>query len=314
VTDRAPEGWLDAAACDGLRGWARDPDADVPIDIVFTIDGALFAPGSSAFRTNAGIHRDDVGDHGFSMPVPYGYMDGRDHLVFAYGIGAAGGGSALLSGSPGTLHCDAPPPPFPNGVRRHVTDPTSFAAWRFADSDIVIVDDATLARYPDSDPWPAAPELFAAAGDPAVYLRDVRNGAPARRHVPSPDAMASWRLDWGAIAAVDLAARDTFAPDTEISTRPYLVRGSGPAVYVVDAPPPVIPSTDDASTPPSTSDAGVSFTSDGSMTGARSDGGVVHGVTRPSAGGCSASRASSSTHGVWLWALASALLVLARRR
>ena len=37
--------------------------------------------------------------------------------------------------------------------------------------------------------------------------------------------------------------RDATAADVEISARPYLVQGSGPAVYVIDAPPPVVACT-----------------------------------------------------------------------
>lgn len=311
VTDRPPEGWLDAAACDGLRGWARDPDApDSAIDVVFTIDAPLFAPGSSAFRTTAGVHRDDVGDHGFSMPVPYGFMDGRDHPVYAYGGGAAGGGGAELSGSPGTLHCDRPAAPFSDGVRRHVTDPTSFAAWQFASSDIVVLDDATLAAFPESDPWPAAPELFAAAGDPAVYLRDVRNAAPARRHVPSPEAMAMWRFDWAAIASVDLAARDALAADVDLSTRPYLVRGSGDAIYVIDAPPPMIATPEDDAGVAAPSDAGAP-SGDASEVAARADA-SAHGRGMQSiSGGCSAGAHPASAPSPFL---GLALLALACRR
>lgn len=311
ITDIPPEGWLDAAACDGIRGWTRDPDApDAPIDVVITIDGPLFAAGSSTFRTNAGIARLDVGTHGFSMPPPYGFMDGRDHAVYAYGVNATGMGGGPLMGLPGTLHCDRAPFPFPNGVRRHVTDPASFAAWQFASTDVVVLDDATLATLPESDPWPAAPSLFSASGDPAVYLRDVRSGVAARRHVPSPAAMASWRLDWGAIAMVDLAARDATADDVPISERPYLVRGSGDAVYVVDAPPPARPGAD-AGTP--TADAGVGadaaspLGSDGG--GARADGSVAAG--RMTASGCSVTHHASSP---MLAALGLSLALAATRR
>jgi murein DD-endopeptidase MepM/ murein hydrolase activator NlpD len=311
VTDMPPEGWLDAAACDGMRGWARDPDApDVAVDVVLTIDAPLFAAGSVGFRTTADVASADVGPHRFSIPAPYGFMDGRDHPVFAYAGGAAGGAGAQLSGSPGTLHCDRPPLPFPDGVIRHVTDPDSFAAWQFGPGDIVVLDDSTLAALHESDPWPARPELFAAAGDPAVYLRDVRNGVAARRHVPSPDAMSAWRLDWGAIAIVDLAARDMTAADVEISARPYLVRGSGPAIYVVDAPPPALPMPDAGPSGPSEADAGVGQRADGSI-GPGADASVAR-MNRASASGCSASPGRGAG-GAWI-GLALVLGALPRRR
>ncbi len=316
LTDVPPEGWLDAAACDGIRGWARDPDApEAAIDVVITLDAPLFAPGSSTFRTGGGIPRLDVGNHGFSLPVPYAFMDGADHPVFAYGTGAGAGAGAALSGLPGILHCDRPPPPFPDGVRRHVTDPDAFAAWQFASSDVVVLDDAALAALPPSDPWPAAPHLFAAAGDPAVYLEDVRGGSPARRHVPSPDAMAAWRLDWAAIAMVELTYRDGFAMDTAIAARPYLVRGSGPEIYVVDAPPPAPapPARPDGGTGSAAADAGVPghAADDGSVrTG---DASVASGGARASASGCSASRAERSTTLAWAL-LGVALVARARRR
>ncbi|MCC7540395.1 MAG: M23 family metallopeptidase [Deltaproteobacteria bacterium] len=256
VTDRLPEGWIDAAACDGIRGWARDPDDAAPIDVHVYIDGAAGDPAAAGYAIRAAIVRDDVGEHGFSLAVPHGFMDGRDHAVFAYGIGAAGGANGLLSGSPATLRCDPPSPPFPDGVRRHVPDPATFDAWRFDGHDIVHVDDTALSRFPESDPWPAMPSLVSAGdADPdisgAVYVRDVRGGVPGRRHVPSPEAMDRWRLDWGAIETVDRATIGALELGAAISTRPYLVQGSGPAVYVVDAPPPAR----DAGSPPG-SDAG----------------------------------------------------------
>lgn len=315
VTDMPPIGWLDAAACDGIRGWARDPDVDVAIDVVITIDAPLFAAGSSAFRTSASIPSADVGAHRFSMPVPYGFMDGRDHAVWAYGGGAAGGAGAALSGLPGTLHCDLPPLPFPDGVLRHVTDPDSFAAWQFAASDIVVLDDAALARLTESDPWPATPQLVQAVGDSAVYLRDVRHGANARRHVPSGEAMAAWRLDWGAIAMIDDATRDALAADVDIAGRPFLVRGSGPAVYVVDAPPPARPGADAGTT--AGGDVGTPGADGGTNLG---DGGVRFGDAsatsggRPSAGGCAVSQGRRGSALAWsMLALALALAIRRRR-
>ncbi len=135
------------------------------------------------------------------------------------------------------LCSDPPPAPFLDGVRRHVVSPESFAAWRFDVNDIVHVDDAALGRFPAGNDWPLAPELIAVDGDPGVYVRDVRLAEATRRHVPSPEAMDRRRLDWGAIARIELAALEALDSTGAISTRPYLVRGGGPAVYVIDVPP-----------------------------------------------------------------------------
>ena len=314
ITDRPPEGWIDAAACDGVRGWAHDPDdLGVPIDVHIYIDGPAGDPAAVGYPIRAGVHRDDVGDHGFSMVVPYGFMDGRDHPVFAYGIGAAGGANAALSGSPATLHCDAPAPPFPDGVRRHVVSPDSMAAWRFDWHDVVPVDDARLATFPVSDDWPAAPALIAADGDPGVYLRDAQGGAATRRHVPSPTAMERWRLDWGAIARLDLGELTSLGAGPAISERPYLVLGSDGAVYVIDAQPPVPAGVDAGASAPIPADAGAPVARDGGRNvrdGAAPTTPVEHRIL---VGSCSTAPSSRGLS-PWLLGLLAASCFFARAR
>ncbi|MFO0682924.1 MAG: glycoside hydrolase family 25 protein [Sandaracinus sp.] len=316
-SDQLPTGWIDAAACDGIRGWALDPDFGGAIDVHLYVGGPAGDPAAVGFPIHANVHRDDVGDHGFSMPVPYGLMDGVARPVFAYGIGAAGGGNALLMGSPATLECARPAAPFAPAVRRHVVDPDSYAAWHFAGLDVVHVDDATLAGWAESDPWPRAPMLFAVSGDPAVYVADVRGGRATRRHVPSPEAMDAWRLDWGAIAGVDATTRDGYAGDADLAARPYLVQGSGPAVYVLDAPPPAAPMPDpdaDAGTPVIGADAGMPLVPRADASSAYPDGGAspMRGGGATLAGGCSVLPGRGAMQASTL-GLALAALVLARR-
>jgi hypothetical protein len=315
VTDRVPEGWIDVAACEGIRGWARDPDDGGPIDVHVYLDGAAGDPAATGYPIHANVHRDDVGDHGYSFTVPYGFMDGRDHVVFAYGIGAGGGANALLSGAPAILHCDPPAAPFPDGVRRHVVSGESFGAWHFDGHDIVHVDDATLSAWPDSSDWPLAPELIGADGDPGVYLRDVQLGEATRRHVPSPEAMDRWRLDWGAIASIDLASLTALDFTSAISTRPYLVQGSGPVVYVIDAPPPTpVAAPSDAGSMIG-DDAGVSM-GDGSVHVGDAAGRDAGHAELPSgrdgralSGGCAVGGGSGGS-----WTIALLLCVAVRRR
>jgi hypothetical protein len=51
--------------------------------------------------------------------------------------------------------------------------------------------------------------------------------------------MNAWRFDWGAIAELPEAEVAALLTGPNVLGEPFLVRGSGPAVYLVDAPPPL---------------------------------------------------------------------------
>lgn len=244
MSNQPPAGWLDAAACDGIRGWAQDPDAPTsPIDVHVYLGGPAGDPAAVGFPLHASARRDDlctaIGscEHGFSMPVPLSFFDGADHPVYAYGIDATGGPNTLLRGAPQTLRCDTPPFPMPaaGAVRRHVPSPEVLAAWGLGFIDVAPVSDVLLDAIPDGPEVGASPELVQIDADPAVYLRE--NGA--LRHVPSPAVMDAWHFAAGAIRTVPASELAGDLEGADVLATPFLARGSGPAVYLIDAPPPL---------------------------------------------------------------------------
>jgi hypothetical protein len=85
--------------------------------------------------------------------------------------------------------------------RRHVINPTSFAAWRFTSADIKAITASTLAALTDGPDWAAAPLLVKDPSAPAVYMLDVPLPRP-----PAPDAGtddAGALNDGGAIVFAD---------------------------------------------------------------------------------------------------------------
>ncbi|MEZ4375684.1 MAG: SpoIID/LytB domain-containing protein [Polyangiaceae bacterium] len=237
-TDKSPRGYLDAADCHHVSGWAQDEDkASAPIDVHLYFDGPAGDANAKSFAVNADLNRDDlcsaIGscEHGFDVDSPLSLHDGQDHVVHAYGIDASGGQNAQLSSSPRTLRCD---PLVPDGVLRHVPNPDIFAAWQFDYLwDVMPVSDAALADHDESDPVGDRPLLVKADdGSSAVYLLD----ADVKRHVPSPEVMDSWGFDWGAIETRPAAELAALRDGPDVRSRPVLVQGSGPAVYLVDDP------------------------------------------------------------------------------
>lgn len=280
----APRGYLDAATCESIRGWARDDDAPASsIDVHLYVGGPAGDPAAIGVPIRADRARDDLCaalgrcEHGFEMPVPHGLMDGIERPVFAYGIDAMGGPNTLLTGSPMALRCDPPALPFDRrtGILRHVASPEILAAWRFQAHDAITLDDAELATFDEGDPLPSAPRLVATDGDPRVFLAD----GDVRRHVPDPAAMDAWRFAWGAIETLDGVAIGALEIGDPITPRPWLVRGSGPAIYLLDSAmrveePDAGVAVRDASTPVRGTDAGRARDRhlDGSMSCAASPG------------------------------------------
>ncbi len=97
------QGFLDAAGCGIITGWAwmvSMPDTAIDVDI---FDGAslIATIPASLFRediVNAGIGN---GFHGFSFTVPANLKDGQPHLIHAF----FGGTNIELSNSPRTINC-----------------------------------------------------------------------------------------------------------------------------------------------------------------------------------------------------------------
>ena len=109
----SPTGWIDAASCTTVSGWASDFDnLAIPIAVHIYIDGLI------AGDTLADIFRSDVGSHGWVFNIPPARVnDNLTRSVNAYGIDINGNGAIpvilatgvpvgnnpLLSGSPATI-------------------------------------------------------------------------------------------------------------------------------------------------------------------------------------------------------------------
>jgi MYXO-CTERM domain-containing protein len=233
-TNKPPVGSLDAVGCDQVAGWSQDPDEpDKAIDVHVYFGGAA-GSGAPGIPLNAGDARADlctaIGscNHGFHLRSALSLFDGAAHEVHAYGIDSQGGANAELGGSPKTLQCPSSPPA---GVKRHVTDPTVYAAWGFSDvMDVMPVSDAQLAALPDEVDIAPAPVMVRGDGEPAVYILD--HGY--KRHVPSPEVAMNWHLDLAQVQVKPPAEVDAYPETTALRDRPVLVKGPGPAVYLVD--------------------------------------------------------------------------------
>ncbi|MGC4897328.1 metallophosphoesterase [Micromonospora sp. DT31] len=59
------------------------------------------------------------------------------------------------------------------GYKRHIANPRSLRAWRFAAGDRKLVTAAQLAAYPEGPKWPRYPHLIRAEGTAPVYFLDT---------------------------------------------------------------------------------------------------------------------------------------------
>jgi MYXO-CTERM domain-containing protein len=238
-----PRGWLDGVSCDSIGGWAQDQDApDQPIDVHLYFDATPGEPNAKAFAVHANQKRDDlcqaIGscNHGFSASPPRSLMDGMAHPVWAFGIDTAGGTNPMLSGSPKTLQCDPPALPLDplHGVKRRISSPDVFGAWRFdLLRDLATEPDAVVSALAEGSDLEAMPNVVQADdGSPEVWLLDLG----MRRHVIDPDSLAAWRFD-GMGAIVSKAAKEVYAlpigPD--LPSAPFVFKASeDPKVYLLD--------------------------------------------------------------------------------
>ena len=145
--------------------------------------------------------------------------------------------SVIASGFGPPEHCNARAPRLPeSAVIRHIPDLEAFAAWKFTIPDIHEYIDLYFAPYAEAvaGNWPTEPPtLFQVEGEATVWVED--HGT--KRGITSPTSLSSWRFDWGAIekrTAESVAAMQT-GPTLE--TYPFLIKGPGPEVYVLDKKP-----------------------------------------------------------------------------
>ncbi len=110
-TNTAPVGYLDAATCDLIGGWAKDNDtADHAVDMEIYLDGTA-GIGNLIATAKASSFRSDVGNHAYNIqPVPAQLKDGRAHTVYAYALDTTTSAKILL-GSKSVPNCVITPPP-----------------------------------------------------------------------------------------------------------------------------------------------------------------------------------------------------------
>lgn len=238
--DQPPKGYLDAAGCDYAQGWAQDTNvATAAIQVQLGFGGEPGDPGVTTETLTADVHRDDlcapIGscNHGFQTLAPFSLFDNAAHAVHAVGLDADGARNVELSSSPRTMTCA---PPDLKGVLRHVVDPASYAAWGFVAfvDELPQVTDAAIAALTMATDVPQAPKLVRADdSSPEVWLVDGPTGN-LRRHVPSPAVALNWHLDLSKVVIVPKAEVDALDVGPELRTRPTLVKGPGPAVYLLD--------------------------------------------------------------------------------
>jgi hypothetical protein len=238
--DQPPKGYLDAAGCDYATGWAQDTNvATTAIQVQLGFGGEPGDAGVTTETLTADLHRDDlcaaIGscNHGFQTLAPFSLFDNAAHAVHAVGLDADGARNVELSSSPRTMTCA---PPELKGVLRHVVDPASYAAWGFVAfvDELPQVTDAAIAALTMSTDLAQAPRLIRADdGSPEVWLVDGPTGN-LRRHVPSPAVAVDWHLDLGKVVILPKAEVDALDLAPDLRSRPTLVKGPGPAVYLLD--------------------------------------------------------------------------------
>ncbi|WP_437333123.1 M23 family metallopeptidase [Sorangium sp. So ce394] len=319
LLNEPPEGALETAGCDGIRGWTHDPDAaeGAPGSARLYFDAAATDAGAEGRPLAADRPRDDLcaplGScaHGFEAPMPLSLLGG-EHAVHAYGVDALSGEEVELEGSPRALAC---PLELPDGVRRPLDGAGALDAWRFSRFwDVASAPDAALEALPEGDAFPPSPLLVRGDdGGASVWLVD---GA-ARRAVPDAAAAAAWRLDPDE-AVVWPAARLAALPlGPALPPRPFLAQGSGPALYVIDALVEAPPPGEGAGG--ATGGSGGSGGAAGGAGGAADDGPLMNGGVHGELGcACAAAGAGGAGGAAARWPLglfaAAAALGAARRR
>jgi MYXO-CTERM domain-containing protein len=321
--NQPPKGYLDEASCTAIGGWAQDPDAATqPIDVHLYCGGPA-GSGATSKSVRADRSRADlcaaIGscEHAFDLAPPLSLMDGQPHAIHAYGIDTAGGANAELTGSGKTLTCD---PPAASGVRRHVTNPESLAAWKF---DLfwqkLALSDEAIGALPIGEALPGAPELIQADdGSAEVWVAD----GTWRRHVPNPEVLAAWSFSFGDI--LQKPANEVYALKVgpQLRSSPVLVQSSDGKVELLDDPyptdpPPAAPGTGGSNAGGSsagTASSGAAGTGTGEGGAGAGSGQRTSVVPGEEEGSCACRAAPSGGGNAWAGTLLVASALLARRR
>jgi hypothetical protein len=139
-------------------------------------------------------------------------------------------------------------------VKRHVPNMTVFNAWKFAAADVIPVSSSYLSSLKNGPALGAKPELVQNSSG-KVFLKEIWG---TKRHVPNPYAMKTWRFVGLPIATLSAAKLAAMPDRPRLTYTPVLVKGSGPAIYLVDFHIAKItpPTPKDAGVPPAAKDSG----------------------------------------------------------
>ena len=101
------EGQLESMNCNSITGWAWDRNNSATAVIVELLEGTMVLASATAnvFREDLSNNAAGAGKYGFIIPIPSVLKNGIDHNLQI----RIKGSNVLLSGSPGKLHCSAPP-------------------------------------------------------------------------------------------------------------------------------------------------------------------------------------------------------------
>ena len=246
-SNRPPSGRLEQVRCDGISGWALDPDEpDVPPRIHVFFGGPPGSLQATRVVTRAvpkDTKRCETGrpcPYAFILPIPLGLRDGKAHSAHAVAVDSQGGIDATLEGSGALFRCGPPAPPLGpcDGVRRPLPSLDSLSAWQ-----LTLVEDAapmTLAEVSDYVVGPDLPEA------PAWVRAPLRPGTPPSDAVwvvdtgtlrsVSPHALASWRVTPGSVRTA--TPEELSLPrGSSFPSSPFLVRSPDGRLYLIDAMP-----------------------------------------------------------------------------
>ncbi len=226
-------GAIEAAGCDGVEGFAWEPTTpDTALSVRLAFDGEAGGLTASEIDVVASEKRDDLCDslgscdHGFSSRLPLSVADGKTHDLFAYGLDAAGEGTALLDGSPLSFSCDYP---LPASGRRAVKDYAVFSSWGFsAFWDVIQVDDGALSGLAEGAALPDEP-TWVRDGGGGLWL--VEGGI--RRELPA-GAESAWHVDPEGASPASADELAAWEKGPALGERPVLVQGSGPELFLVE--------------------------------------------------------------------------------
>jgi hypothetical protein len=238
-----PRGFLDSVSCDGIKGWAQDPDEPKKsINVHLYFRGPAGDPDARGLSITADQHRADLCTqlgsctHGFQIEPPYSLFNRREHPIHAYGIDSEGGENTQLSSSPRTFLCA---PPILEGVKRPLIEEETFETWEFSVFwDLIPAPDQALTHLAEGTPLAKKPRIVRADdGTPEIWLID----GYLRRHIPSQKAFSAWHFKNADVEKWPAQQLYAFLEGTPLRPRPMLVEDSQGQTYLIDDPQPQLP-------------------------------------------------------------------------